>query len=452
MKPIFTFLALVFLSACNLPVPATVGAAAPTLQVYPTITVTPSVTLTPVPSLTPIPSATPTPDLRMITEDSQNFKLLLSDLPRGYIIEFVPLCGDIYDPQCRLASDRVEGPNLNYEVLQEYGAEKGGRYINATGRVEGWYIYYYYRYSYEEYPRVIMSNVIRFASVEGAREYMRAYANALSTVRYTEELGYPQTGDASRAFVRRFYGDKYLVYEFAYKNIVHRIWFEGSEQNITPNLIQDLSFRALLKLQAAKLNDPPKFISPPTLTPAPYLPNPDERVIDSNPADLALAESDLPAEGKYRVMGKETGPYTNAEFVNAHPSFGALYINKTGRLNGWDVRFQRDANDVLLPAWISDRAILFAEAAGAQTHLNDYADLLLEGEWMEEAPPLIVGDAARVFLREKSVYREYKMIFAYRNAIHELTAYGLQAEVSPAFVEMIAFRLLRNLQDEALLR
>jgi hypothetical protein len=452
MKRIFFLPAILLIFACNLSKPAVVVVTAtPGGTIYPTITITPSPTLTPVPSLTPLPSSTPTPDLRIINAPAQNFKLTLDDLPRGYTIVFIPICGDTYDPQCGLASDRIEGPNLNYEVLQEYGTEKGGRYINDTLRVEGWYVYYYYEYSYNAYPRVIMSNVIRFASVAGAREYMRTYANYLSPVRYTEVLGYPQTGDSSRAFIRQFYGDKYLVYEFSYKNIVQRIWFGGTEQNIAPNLIQDLSFRALLKLQAADLSAPSQYISPPTLTPAPDSPNPDTRIITAEPFDLILVEPDLPVEGGYRLFDKySTSPRSNDEITQNYPGGkGSAYITNTARVDGWDIRYARGMNDNLLPAQIADSVSIFQSAAGARKHVTDYANYFLDDDWVEDTlRSVVVGDVSRAFIRQKGVYAEYMLVFSYRNVVHELTIHGLQAEVDPAFAEMLAFRLARSLQGE----
>jgi hypothetical protein len=440
----FTFFAF----ACNLATPTPqVETATPSLQTYPTITITPSPTLTLTPSLTPIPSLTPTPDVRIINAPSQNFKLLLNDLPRGYVIASDPVCGDNQDPQCNLSTDHIEGPHLNYEVLQQFNTELGGNYVNDTQRIEGWYIYYVYGISYRNYPRVIMSNVIRFASAAGAQKYMSSYAG-LSVKKYTEVLGYPQTGDASRAFIRRFYGEKYLYYEFSYKNMVHRLWFYGTEENIAPNLIQDLSYKVLLKFQAAELSYPGQFVPPPTLTPAPDSPVPDDRVIAAKPFDLVLSELDLPVNGKYHLDGGKdaTSPYSNNELINDYPGTGSLYINKTGRINGWFIRYKRGANDLLLPARISDEVALFESALGAQEHVAEYALYFFGEGWYETTPRTTVGDSTRTFARDDGVFTEYALVFSYRNTVHQLKAYGLRAEVDPAFMDVIAFTLLRKIQ------
>jgi hypothetical protein len=440
---------LVILPACNLSAPAPAAtpdaSATPTLQIYPTITITPSPTLTLTPSLTPIPSLTPTPDIRIIAAPAQNFKLQAADLPPGYSVVQDAICRDIYDPQCQLDVNLVEGPDLNYEIIQEFGAKKGGSYVNDTSRVEGWYVYYHYNYSYKNYPRVIMSSVIRFANADGARAYMSSYAG-ISVVPYKEVIGYPQTGDAARAFTRLFYGDKYLYYEFSYKNMIHRLWFYGTEENIAPNLIQDLSFKALLKFQAAELSFPAPITLPPTLTPAPGAPVPDARVIAAAPFDLILAELDLPAEGKYRLTNLNA-PHHNDRFTQDYPGGkGDAYLLDVARVDGWDTGFKRGANDMLIPAQITDQVGVFETAAGAQKHVAGYAAYFLGEDWVEDAPQNVVGDATRVFIKQDGVYEEYLLVFSYRNVAHQLTLYGLRAEIDPAFAEMAAFNLLRKLQ------
>lgn len=450
MKRAYSFFLLIFLLACSISTPTPmVVTATPASSQYPTITITPSPTVSLTPSIAPSPTLTPTPDLRIIAAPAQDFKLQLSDLPRGYTLVQDAVCRNVYDPQCQLDVDLIEGPDLNYEVLQELGTVKGGNYVNDTRRVEGWYAYYHYGYGYKDYPSVIMSSVIRFADAEGARKYMSAYAG-ISVVPYKEIIGYPQTGDAARAFARMFYGEKYLYYEFAYKNMVHRLWFYGTEENIAPNLIQDLSFKALLKFQAADLTFPTPIVPPFTLTPAADAPFPDSRAIDSKPLEIALAESDLPAEGRYRLSKPSYAAYGNDVLAQDYPQVGWDYVQATARVDGWRVGFKRGANDLLLPARIEDNLNVFADASGAQKHVNEYAaDFLGEG-WSEVAPESVIGDATRVFIKYDGVYAEYRLVFAYRNLAHELTAYGLQAEIDPAYVDLIAARLLVRLQSAPL--
>jgi hypothetical protein len=92
------------------------------------------------------------------------------------------------------------------------------------------------------------------------------------------------------------------------------------------------------------------------------------------------------------------------------------------------------------------RAGRIDSAQSAQKHVADYALGFVGEGWQEVAPQNIVGDATRAFIKNKGVFTEYMLVFSYRNCIHQLTAYGLQAEVNPAFMEMIAFNLLRKIQ------
>jgi hypothetical protein len=439
---------LVVLSACALPVSLTGGNAtsAPTMpSLAATATLAPTLTATA--TALPPPTFTPTPDLRVITLPAKNFKLTLGDLPRGYAIQFVPACGDGGDPQCALASDRIEGPHLNYEVLQELGAEKGGAYINDTRRIEGWYIYYYNDYGYYFNPDVIMSDVIRFDSTAGARKYINSYTDR--SLRYYSEIrDYLTIGDLARAYVRLHRGTKYVLYEFAYRNIVHRTWIVGTEKNITRELVQDLAFKVFTKLQAAELSPPPQFVPLPTLTPQPDVPNPDQRVISAQPVTLILQPYDLPFQGNYYLAdNKASGPLHNEEIVHVYQGGkGQRYVDETGRVDGWNVRYKRHGNDNLLPPQMYDEVAMFGTAQGAQKHIREYAAYFLDDKWREGTPLNQVGDATRVFIKQDGVYVSYLLEFSYRNYVHSLTAYGLQAEVEPAFVELIAFTLLRNLQ------
>lgn len=442
-KKTIIFLAFI-LSACTLPFAPASSVSSPVALA----TVTPSFTPAPTLTLTPSPTWTPTPDTRVITAPAENFKLLLSDLPSGYDIRFVRACGGQEDPQCRLASDRIEGPHLNYEVMQDQGAEKGGNYINDTLRVEGWYIYYHNGPGYYYNPRMIMSNVIRFATVEGARKYMASYSDK-NVGRYAEVYDYLTIGEVARAYVRWVRETKYVLYEFSYRNFVHRIWIIGTEKNITRELVHDLAFKGFTKLQSAELNSPSSFISPPTFTPQPDL---GERVIAAEPLAFVLSPDTMPSGTNYHLADRESSsPYRNAEIIQQYQNgVGEEFIRATGRVDGWSVHYKRGANDMLIPEDLYDDVVMFQSAQGAQTYMESYADYFLNATWNEGTPPSKIGDATRLFIKSKGVYVSYLLQFSYRNYVHSLTAYGLRAEVDPAFMDMVAATLLRDLQSAEL--
>lgn len=447
MKRIFIILfSVLLILACNLPAPAAVEFSTPTLQTYPTVTIPP------VHTATPFPSLAPTPDIRVITASSQVFKLRLEDLPSGYTIRYIPSCRDDTDPHCRLASDTIEGPNYNYEILQDLGFEQGSKYINDTLRVESWYIYYSNENSYGTYPQTIMNNIIRFTNSAGAQKYMDNYAD-MSITAYTQVQGYLQVGDTSRAYSRTYYNWKYLIYEFSYKNIVQRIWFAGTEANITPDLVHDLAFKALKRLQAAELDFPPQFTSPPTLTPSAHLsPSPDQRIITAHPIDFILTEFDLPPEGEYHLPDKyASSPHHNNEVIQLYQDGkGSNYINETNRVDGWIIRYKRGANNLLLPVEMYDNVIMYQTTTGAKKSITEFAATFLGEGWHEGIPQQDIGDVSRLFIKQEGVYIKYLLEFSYRNYAHRLQAYGLQAEVDPAFMEMVAFTLLQKLQSAPL--
>jgi hypothetical protein len=391
--------------------------------------------------------------LRVIVQPAQTFKLALEDLPKGYVIRFVPAC-KADEPECKFPSDRIEGPHLNFEVMQDVGNAEGGRYINDTGRIEGWYIYFYNDVGDTANPDMVMSEVIRFTAPEGARKYIASYtAMEFDLSEYTETQEYAGIGDAARAYVRLHRGTRSVLYEFSYYNIVYRLLVVGLDWTVTTDFVQGLAQKAHFKLQAAKFSSAPRFPFPPTLTPQPDAPNPDERVIADEPLVFILTPGDLPAAGKYYLALDKSAlnRQSNVEITRKYQEgLGVEYIRETGRMDGWSALYKCGTQNALLPAQISHSVIVFETAQGAQKHVREYSARLIDADWHEGTPLEQVGDATRVFTKRDGLYISYRLEFSYRNYVHSLTAYGMQAEVDPAFMEMVAFTLLQKLQNAPL--
>ena len=106
-----------------------------TFTTVPTDTSTPSPTSTDIPTDTPTPkptltseptdTLTPTPDLRIIEGDAEDYILQKTDLPHRYILR----SGD-------------STPHENTEILSARGIEDGKAYLEATGRIKGWIVWY----------------------------------------------------------------------------------------------------------------------------------------------------------------------------------------------------------------------------------------------------------------------------------------------------------------------
>ncbi|MDD2921171.1 MAG: hypothetical protein PHQ36_02700 [Anaerolineales bacterium] len=433
---------LTLISACSLPTATEAAADTPTSQAfYPT-----GAAVSTLPPFIPTPTATP--DLRVITAPAKTFKLTLADLPGIYSIKYNPVCLDLTDPQCKLATDRIEGPELNYEILQSYGFEQGSAYINNTKRVEGWYIVYTSENEGLQYPQIIISNPIRFTDASGARKFVEVYAGELLK-NYTKVEGYLPVGDTFSAHKKITSNSIYFTFVFSYKNMAHKIGIIGQGNSITPILVHELASKALMKLQAAESDFASQYASPPTLTPsADASPAPEDRVAPKL-LNLALSQTDLPAEGSYKFFDKDTSsPYHNSEVTQKYSSEQAsAYITETGRVDGWEIRYRRGANNTLLPSEMSDVVTVFQTAEGAQKYINDFAAGFLETGYQESAQKRIVGDATRLFTKQDGVFVKHMLIFSYRNYVHELQGYGLQAEVDPAVMEMVAFTLLQKLQS-----
>jgi hypothetical protein len=228
----------------------------PTATASSTATPEPTFTATELPTETPTktlePTATdtptPTPDLRVIAIESEKFMLKVDDLPAESRF-YLPNSGWI-------------SPHKNYEVISGWGEEKGREYLELSGRIDGWWVFYARGSTSVRAPQEIFHNIIQYKSREGAfitvRDFNRITYDRGEAQKYSfidEDL---QLGDLSLAMIskERQPNGKNLVWlliETCYRNYVSVVGGYGWEDEVTLEYMIGIQKLALEKLAAAPL-------------------------------------------------------------------------------------------------------------------------------------------------------------------------------------------------------
>lgn len=227
-----------------------------------TLTLTPSSTDTPVPtstftstpSITPSPTITDTttltptltPDHRIIEIDPIKFLLKSDDLPKE---------AKYYLPDSSWIS-----PHHNSEIISGWGTEKGREYLDRTGRVDGWWVYYKRGTQTVLSPEEIFHNIIMYKTAEGAKLTIKEYSKALDSdyKLVDRELDF---GDISQAMLLKEMqpNGKYRVWyriETAYRNYVSIVVGFGWEEEVTYDYVENIARIVIDKLEVAPLSEP----------------------------------------------------------------------------------------------------------------------------------------------------------------------------------------------------
>jgi hypothetical protein len=217
----------------------------------PTETNTPTITWTPTytPTNTATITYTPTPDLRIITEEPREFLLEKEDLPKK--------------AQYFLPNSQWISPHHNSEIISSWGSIEGREYIERTGRVDGWWVYYARGSDTVFAPQEIFHNIIKYESVEGAQITVNEYN--LVTSNRNEEYEFVDRdldfGDISIAMVAKetqSNGKQRVWYrvETAYRNYVSIIGAWGWEEDMDFVYVENIAKTAVEKLESAPLSNP----------------------------------------------------------------------------------------------------------------------------------------------------------------------------------------------------
>lgn len=210
----------------------------------PTTTNTPEPSPTPTSTPTEVPTLTPTPDLRVITIDSKEFLLTKKDLPPE---------ANYYLPNAAWIS-----PHHNYEVISGWGVEEGQIYLERTGRIDGWWVYYDRGTRTVRVPEQIFHNIIQYKTAEGASLSMTTYGTRVNDPDYTVVDNPVELGDVTVIYLQKVmqssgeYRVSYIV-ETSFRNYVSIVAGWGWEKEFDLDDVISIAEIALNKVKAAPL-------------------------------------------------------------------------------------------------------------------------------------------------------------------------------------------------------
>ncbi|MDY6994266.1 MAG: hypothetical protein SVR94_16910 [Pseudomonadota bacterium] len=211
-----------------------------------TQTNTPEPTFTATEQPTSTPTFTATPDERIIEIGPEEFLLKKEDLPS--------------DAKYYLPNYTWISPHRNSEIISGWGKEEGQRYLEETGRIDGWVVYYARGTSTVRAPEEISHNIIQYKTAEGSKIAMEM-ESPYSQVEYEIVDADYNLGD--KTIISQYremqpsgeYRVDYLV-ETAYRNYQSRVGGWGWEKEFDLDYVIQLAEIALEKLKVAPLVEP----------------------------------------------------------------------------------------------------------------------------------------------------------------------------------------------------
>jgi hypothetical protein len=229
------------------PVPTNTLTPSPVPTDISTPTPTETNSLTPSETPTSTPTFTPTPDIRIISLDSHTFLLEKADLPE--------------DAKYFLPGPDWISPHINQEIIQGWGTDAGREYIEKTGRIGGWWVFYARGTNTVMAPEEIYHNIIQYETNEGAlltiTEFPTDKRNDIwSRLNRDIDIGgishcylYKETQPNGKIRVW------YLV-ETAYRNYVSIVQGYGWEDELSYEYVDEIAKIIIKKLEAAPLEIP----------------------------------------------------------------------------------------------------------------------------------------------------------------------------------------------------
>lgn len=208
-----------------------------------TNTITPSPTFTITPTYTP--TYTPTPDTRVIDVNPQKMILERSELPSE---------GKFY-----LYNST---PHRNFEVISVRGRVAGTKYIDKTGRVDGWIIEYLRGTSLARVPDYVVLYPVLYKTASGSDYVMHESGHPCN---YTDNIKYDPIkelaiGDESYiCFYKEMQssGVYYIEYwiPIVYRNVFFGIQAGGDIDTFDEEWVIDITEKQIEKLKSFPLSN-----------------------------------------------------------------------------------------------------------------------------------------------------------------------------------------------------
>ena len=213
-----------------------------TFTLEPSLTPTASQTLTP----TATQTLTSTPDTRVITIDSKDLMLAKEDLPPEAKY-FLPNSGWI-------------SPHHNSEIISGWGKEEGMIYLEETGRIDGWWVYYRRGTVTVRAPEEIGHNIVQYESKDGALLTVTKFSIAernsdLTVVEESYDLGDKTIISMEKEMQPNGEYRIWYIIESSYRNYVSVIKAWGWEAEYDLDFVIGVAEIALEKIKSAPLGN-----------------------------------------------------------------------------------------------------------------------------------------------------------------------------------------------------
>lgn len=209
-------------------------------------TATPEPTLTPSPEPTDTPTETPTstPDLRVIAVESDKFLLQKGDLPS--------------EARYLLPNSGWISPHHNSEIISGWGQAEGLAYLEETGRIDGWWVYYRRGTDTVRAPQEIYHNIIQYKTAEGAQLTVSKYNYADRSDNYDLMDVELNLGDFALAMIAKEIQPNgrtrvWIRIEMAYRNYASVVHGYGWEEDVELDYVIMVQELILNKLMDAPL-------------------------------------------------------------------------------------------------------------------------------------------------------------------------------------------------------
>jgi hypothetical protein len=173
-----------------------------------------------------------------------------------------------------------------------------------------------------------------------------------------------------------------------------------------------------------------------------------EEIFKGSPQELLLEISDLP--GDYLLMEELSGEKPNQDLTMETDNPDALnaYLERTGRISGWENRYLLIEPTRTLPGFIINQIVVFNSIEGAQTALNWPT---AETRQLVEIEPQI-GEKMLVTMMpfttpNGSNWIDYRVEFTYQNLMVTITTYAPEAIATPEYALELAIHLVDNFES-----
>jgi hypothetical protein len=180
------------------------------------------------------------------------------------------------------------------------------------------------------------------------------------------------------------------------------------------------------------------------------------RVIQLTPERFLLQLRDLPREGKMYLPPNSLGPWRNQAYLTQWgEDKGQVYLDRTGRVDGYRVTYYRGSEGVWAPEWIACTVSRYASVAGAQLAVQEYNPVVATWQsagWVVVENPPLVGESTAASGRKQDPESSetrlviFRLEFSYRNYAVALEAPGRVDEFLRGYVESAASVVLARLQ------